>query len=667
MLHHSIEALRMTGIMAWQILWALSLGFLLSSIVEAVVSKAQLSKLLPDSSPKHHPQGHRPRRGLLLLLLRRHRPRPHPLPQGGRLHRRHGLPVRLHQSRRRTQRSPLRPARLAVHGSRVRRRSHHDRPTRRPPPRHPPPAHHRSRPRPCQPRPRRTHGGPRRHGHEPPRRHLLAKNNLPPRHHRHQPLLLDGLVLARPRRRPRPLHRRRPRRLRPQQLLAGLLPRRPSCPHPHLGPAHRPARRRPLLRLLGRQRPPRRCPLERRHQLRRSHQLPLRRPPHPPHPQHLPQVLRPQRRLHPRRHLLPRHGRRRPHRRSPLLRPASHPRPPSACDHERRHHLELHLRPQSRLPRPQRAPSPPLPPHRRPRHVARDGQRPRQPQRRPPLLLPRRTRTNCPKPPLTPAATPIQNPHRPQLTAAIEPGAPFMQSLSSMGGHRRSRPPSLDPPQTHAAIPWSHAPLRRHHQSRQAPRLRPRRRVLALHPHRTPPQHRRHPRPARGRAHLRGSTPAPRPSTTPSAHPTSSSSPTTPASRSPPSTAPPEYAAPASPPTWPTPPQPTRPTSATTPPSSPPSPTSPNPAARPVTAALSPSPAMANSSTPPTARSRASSSPPRAALAASATTPSSSFPHLNRTMSELPPADRLALNHRGRAITSCAQLAHNSATRNLAT
>jgi XTP/dITP diphosphohydrolase len=28
------------------------------------------------------------------------------------------------------------------------------------------------------------------------------------------------------------------------------------------------------------------------------------------------------------------------------------------------------------------------------------------------------------------------------------------------------------------------------------------------------------------------------------------------------------------------------------------------------------------------------------------------LPHLNRTMSELPPADRLALNHRGRAITA---------------
>ncbi len=52
MLHSSIEALRMTGIMAWEILWALCLGFLLSSIVEAVVSKAQISKLLPDSSQK---------------------------------------------------------------------------------------------------------------------------------------------------------------------------------------------------------------------------------------------------------------------------------------------------------------------------------------------------------------------------------------------------------------------------------------------------------------------------------------------------------------------------------------------------------------------------------------------------------------------------------------
>jgi uncharacterized membrane protein YraQ (UPF0718 family) len=50
MLHTSLEALRMAGVMAWEILWALCLGFLLSSVVEAVVSKAQMSKLLPDSS-----------------------------------------------------------------------------------------------------------------------------------------------------------------------------------------------------------------------------------------------------------------------------------------------------------------------------------------------------------------------------------------------------------------------------------------------------------------------------------------------------------------------------------------------------------------------------------------------------------------------------------------
>jgi len=52
MLHKSLEALQMTGIMAWEILWAVCLGFLLSSVIEAVVSKEQLAKLLPDSSPR---------------------------------------------------------------------------------------------------------------------------------------------------------------------------------------------------------------------------------------------------------------------------------------------------------------------------------------------------------------------------------------------------------------------------------------------------------------------------------------------------------------------------------------------------------------------------------------------------------------------------------------
>jgi uncharacterized membrane protein YraQ (UPF0718 family) len=52
LLHTSLKALEMAGIMAWEILWALCLGFLLSSVVEAVVSKAQMSRLLPDSSAK---------------------------------------------------------------------------------------------------------------------------------------------------------------------------------------------------------------------------------------------------------------------------------------------------------------------------------------------------------------------------------------------------------------------------------------------------------------------------------------------------------------------------------------------------------------------------------------------------------------------------------------
>ncbi len=51
-MHAIFEAARMTGIMAWELLWALCLGFGLSAVVEAVVSKERVSKLLPDSSAK---------------------------------------------------------------------------------------------------------------------------------------------------------------------------------------------------------------------------------------------------------------------------------------------------------------------------------------------------------------------------------------------------------------------------------------------------------------------------------------------------------------------------------------------------------------------------------------------------------------------------------------
>lgn len=46
-----VHALEMAGIMAWEILWALILGFSFSAIIQAVVSKEEMSSLLPDDRP----------------------------------------------------------------------------------------------------------------------------------------------------------------------------------------------------------------------------------------------------------------------------------------------------------------------------------------------------------------------------------------------------------------------------------------------------------------------------------------------------------------------------------------------------------------------------------------------------------------------------------------
>src|SRR5260370_13885679 len=46
------HALWMAFAMCWEILWPLILGFGLSGVVEAVVSKGEMSRLLPDDSPK---------------------------------------------------------------------------------------------------------------------------------------------------------------------------------------------------------------------------------------------------------------------------------------------------------------------------------------------------------------------------------------------------------------------------------------------------------------------------------------------------------------------------------------------------------------------------------------------------------------------------------------
>ena len=47
-----LHALTISFAMTWEILWALILGFTLSAAVEAVVSKEQMSRLLPDDSPR---------------------------------------------------------------------------------------------------------------------------------------------------------------------------------------------------------------------------------------------------------------------------------------------------------------------------------------------------------------------------------------------------------------------------------------------------------------------------------------------------------------------------------------------------------------------------------------------------------------------------------------
>jgi uncharacterized membrane protein YraQ (UPF0718 family) len=52
MLAHIAQALGMSFAMAWEILWALILGFWLSAVIQAVVSKEEMSRLLPDDSPK---------------------------------------------------------------------------------------------------------------------------------------------------------------------------------------------------------------------------------------------------------------------------------------------------------------------------------------------------------------------------------------------------------------------------------------------------------------------------------------------------------------------------------------------------------------------------------------------------------------------------------------
>ena len=50
--HELVRALSFAGGMTWEVLWALILGFALSGAVQAVVSKREMRRLLPDDSPR---------------------------------------------------------------------------------------------------------------------------------------------------------------------------------------------------------------------------------------------------------------------------------------------------------------------------------------------------------------------------------------------------------------------------------------------------------------------------------------------------------------------------------------------------------------------------------------------------------------------------------------
>jgi uncharacterized membrane protein YraQ (UPF0718 family) len=51
-IHAIVHALKLAGAMTWEVLWALILGFALSAIVQAVVRRKTITKLLGDDKPK---------------------------------------------------------------------------------------------------------------------------------------------------------------------------------------------------------------------------------------------------------------------------------------------------------------------------------------------------------------------------------------------------------------------------------------------------------------------------------------------------------------------------------------------------------------------------------------------------------------------------------------
>ncbi len=257
--------------MTWEVLWALILGFALSAMVQAVVSKREMRRLLPDDSPRTLAVASGLGRGLVVVLVRGGGAGPVAVPQGRRLHGGDGVPVRLHQPRPRARDHHDRAARVAVHARRVRRGPADDRDHGAALPDLPQPAPGGGGAGRGREGPARPHGRARGDGHVHRGRRPLAvaAAALARGLHGHGRLLRHGLGRRLEGHLRRPAHRRRPRCLGPRLLLAAVLPRAPSGAGQALGPDRRAAGGRRQLRVLHRQRAPRGRALERRHQLRR--------------------------------------------------------------------------------------------------------------------------------------------------------------------------------------------------------------------------------------------------------------------------------------------------------------------------------------------------------------------------------------------------------------
>ena len=126
--------------MAWEVWWALVLGFAISAIVQAWVPRERVERALSGGGPRSIAMGHRLGSGVLVVLVCGDRDRKVAVSEGRQRGQRAGVSVRLDEPRVGAGPRSVGADRLAVHGRRIRRRNRDDRaddgaaaPVRQPP------------------------------------------------------------------------------------------------------------------------------------------------------------------------------------------------------------------------------------------------------------------------------------------------------------------------------------------------------------------------------------------------------------------------------------------------------------------------------------------------------------------------------------------------------